>query len=61
MTVDHATRLAAVILATIVLTVFALASVLLLTACHVGWPCDNHGGVKWTNGKLYECKDGTWE
>ena len=32
-----------------------------LTGCHVGWPCGNHGGGKWTNGKLYQCNDGTWE
>jgi hypothetical protein len=59
--IDRATRLAAVSLAVIVLAVFAVASVMLLAGCHVGWPCDNHGGVKWTNGKLYECNDGTWE
>jgi len=58
---DRRTRLAAVILGITVLTLFAVASVMLLTGCHVGWPCDNHGGVKWTNGKLYECNDGTWE
>lgn len=57
---DRATRLAAVILAPIVLTVFAVASVLLLTGCSIA-PCSGHGGVKWTNGKIYECNDGTWE
>jgi hypothetical protein len=58
---DRATRLAAVVLAAFVLALFLAASAMLLTGCHVGWPCDNHGGVKWTNGKLYECNDGTWE
>ena len=43
------------------LAVVCLALLLALTGCHVGWPCDNHGGVKWTNGKLYQCNDGTWE
>lgn len=49
-------RLAA---AAVLAVVMVIAS--LLSGCHVGWPCDNHGGVKWTNGKLYECNDGTWE
>jgi hypothetical protein len=43
------------------LAIILAAAMLALTGCHAGWPCDNHGGVRWTNGKLYECNDGTWE
>ena len=35
----------------------AAAIILGLTACG---GCSDHGGTKWTNGKLYECNDGTW-
>jgi len=49
------------LLAALALAVVLAALTLGLSGCHIGPPCDNHGGVKWTNGKIYECNDGTWE
>lgn len=45
-------------LAAILLTITLAAT---LTGCYVGLPCSRHGGVAWTNGKDYQCTDGTWE
>jgi hypothetical protein len=57
---DRATRLAAAILATIVLTVFAVGSVLLLAGC--GRPmCSGHGGVLIRSASWTYCNDGTVE
>lgn len=57
---DRATRLAAVILAVVVLTVFLVASVMLLAGCRA--PCSGHGGaIGPPLGGWYYCHDGTRE
>jgi hypothetical protein len=56
---DRRTRLAAVILAAIVLTVFAVASVMLLAGCTP--QCSGHGGVRIQKGGWYLCNDNTWQ
>ena len=57
--IDRATRLAAVSLAVFVLTLFAVASVMLLAGCSV--PCSGHGGISYELGGWYYCHDGTRE
>ena len=56
---DRATRLAAVILAAFVITLFAVASVMLLAGCSA--PCSGHGGISYELGGWYYCHDGTRE
>lgn len=51
------TRILAIILTVTIGVVLTIS----LTGCHVGAPCSDHGGVRWTNGKIYQCNDGTWE
>jgi hypothetical protein len=55
---DRATRLAAVILGTVVLTLFLVASVMLLAGCG-GDPCAGHGGTRYWSGSWSYCNDGT--
>lgn len=57
---DRVTRLAAVILAAIVLTVFAVASVMLLAGCSRPM-CSGHGGVQIRSASWTYCNDGTVE
>jgi hypothetical protein len=45
----------------LVVTVIGVALILNTTGCYIGPPCSGHGGVQWTNGRIYECNDGTWE
>jgi hypothetical protein len=57
---DRRTRLAAVILAAVVLALFAVASVLLLAGC--GTTCSGYGGIsRYAGNGYYVCNDGTWE
>lgn len=57
---DRATRLAAVTLAAVVLTLFLVVSVMLLAGCSA--PCSGHGGVSYGPlGGWYYCHDGTRE
>ena len=57
---DRVTRLAAVILGVFVLTLFLVASVMLLAGCNSD-PCSGHGGVRYWSGSWYYCNDGTVE
>lgn len=54
---DRATRLAAIILAAFVITLFAAASVMLLAGCSD--PCAGHGGIRFQGGGWTYCNDGT--
>ena len=57
--IDRATRLAAVILGIFVITLFMVASVLLLAGCSP--PCSGHRGISYYAADWYHCNDGTKE